>query len=120
MRRAAARGAGHRGRDVGAVPPGDEAEAGAGSGAEPAAPTLVVGGAKDPVAPPAWRAQVTRLVPHARAVPVPGAAHNLVTTAPQQVADAIRTLLAADPDKVDPCASETRRSVRSAGDSAAS
>ncbi|MEU4780119.1 alpha/beta fold hydrolase [Micromonospora sp. NPDC023633] len=59
-----------------------------------AAPTLVVAGSRDPVVPPAWRSQVGRLVPHARTVTVPGAAHNVVTTAPAQVADAIRALLA--------------------------
>ncbi|MDT0529292.1 alpha/beta fold hydrolase [Micromonospora sp. DSM 115977] len=59
-----------------------------------AAPTLVVAGSRDPVVPPSWRAQVGRLVPHARTVTVPGAAHNVVTTAPAQVADAVRALLA--------------------------
>ncbi|MFI6264041.1 alpha/beta fold hydrolase [Micromonospora sp. NPDC051006] len=58
-----------------------------------AAPTLVVAGARDPVAPAAWRDQVARLVPHARTLVVPGAAHNVVTTAPTQVAAAIRGLL---------------------------
>ncbi|MEH0841940.1 alpha/beta hydrolase [Micromonospora sp. CPCC 205711] len=57
-------------------------------------PTLVVAGAKDTVVPARWRAEVARLVPDARLVTVPGAAHNVVTTAPAQVADAIRTLLA--------------------------
>ncbi|WP_346535647.1 alpha/beta hydrolase [Micromonospora sp. DPT] len=84
-----------------------------------AAPTLVLAGARDTVVPPAWRSEVTRLVPHARAATVPGAAHNVVTTAPRQVADAIRALLAPDPDKVNPCASETRRSDSSAAASAA-
>ncbi|MCM0673955.1 alpha/beta hydrolase [Micromonospora phytophila] len=59
-----------------------------------AAPTLVVTGTRDPVVPPSWRAQVGRLVPRARTVSVPGAAHNVATTAPAQVADAVRTLLA--------------------------
>ncbi|SCG69867.1 alpha/beta fold hydrolase [Micromonospora halophytica] len=58
------------------------------------APTLVVTGSRDPVVPPAWRSQVARLVPHARPLAVPGAAHNVATTAPREVADAIRTLLA--------------------------
>ncbi|MBQ1073545.1 alpha/beta hydrolase [Micromonospora sp. C31] len=59
-----------------------------------AAPTLVVTGARDPVVPPSWRTQVGRLVPHARTVTVPGTAHNVATTAPAQIADAIRALLA--------------------------
>ncbi|MGK5677078.1 alpha/beta fold hydrolase [Micromonospora sp. URMC 106] len=58
------------------------------------APTLVVTGSRDPVVPAPWRSQVARLVPHARTLTVPGAAHNVATTAPAQVADAIRALLA--------------------------
>lgn len=59
-----------------------------------AAPTLVLGGARDTVAPAGWREEAARLVPDGRAVAVPAAAHNVTTTAPAQVADAIRTLLA--------------------------
>ncbi|MEV1144550.1 alpha/beta hydrolase [Micromonospora sp. NPDC049799] len=58
------------------------------------APTLVVTGSRDPVVPPGWRSQVTRLVPDARDVVVPRAAHNVLTTAPGPVADAVRRLLA--------------------------
>ncbi len=58
-----------------------------------AAPTLVLAGERDPIVPPRWRAQVTRLVPDARLVTVPGAAHNVLTTAPGPVAGAIRDLL---------------------------
>ncbi|MEU7175195.1 alpha/beta fold hydrolase [Micromonospora tulbaghiae] len=57
------------------------------------APTLVLTGGRDPVAPAAWREQVARLVPDARSVAVAGAAHNVVTTAPAQVADAVHDLL---------------------------
>ncbi|MFI5847426.1 alpha/beta fold hydrolase [Micromonospora chalcea] len=57
------------------------------------APTLVLTGARDPVAPAAWRDQVARLVPGARSAAVPGAAHNVVTTAPTQVAAAVHDLL---------------------------
>ncbi|MFD6637171.1 alpha/beta fold hydrolase [Micromonospora chalcea] len=57
------------------------------------APTLVLTGARDPVAPAAWRDQVARLVPGARSAAVPGAAHNVVTTAPAQVAVAVHDLL---------------------------
>ncbi|WBB81692.1 alpha/beta fold hydrolase [Micromonospora sp. WMMD882] len=57
------------------------------------APTLVVTGSRDPIAPPAWRDTVGRLVPTARVVAVPGAAHNVATTAPAQVADAVSAFL---------------------------
>ncbi|MET8910436.1 alpha/beta hydrolase [Micromonospora sp. NPDC004551] len=58
------------------------------------APTLVLTGARDPVVPAGWRTEAARLVPDARTAAVPGAAHNVATTAPGQVADAIRDLLA--------------------------
>ncbi|MFC4021965.1 alpha/beta fold hydrolase [Micromonospora sp. GCM10011542] len=64
------------------------------------APTLVLAGARDPVAPADWRDEVARLVPDARPVVVPGAAHNVATTAPTAVADAIRHLLASAPTPV--------------------
>ncbi|MFR9779807.1 alpha/beta fold hydrolase [Micromonospora sp. MS34] len=59
-----------------------------------AAPTLVLTGSRDPIAPVRWRDQAARLVADGRTATVPGAAHNVATTAPLQVADAIRTLLA--------------------------
>jgi pimeloyl-ACP methyl ester carboxylesterase len=58
-----------------------------------AAPTLVVGGARDPLAPPAWRRRLVELLPDARSVTVPGAAHNVATTAAPQVARAIVAFL---------------------------
>ncbi|MEU7610996.1 alpha/beta hydrolase [Micromonospora sp. NPDC049204] len=61
------------------------------------APTLVVTGARDPVVPAPWRDEATRLVPDANLLVVPGVAHNVVTTAPTQVADAVRRLLAPQP-----------------------
>ncbi|MFG1843629.1 alpha/beta fold hydrolase [Micromonospora sp. NPDC049175] len=61
------------------------------------APTLVVTGGRDPVVPAPWRDEATRLVPDASLVVVPGVAHNVVTTAPTQVADACRRLLAPQP-----------------------
>ncbi|MEU4567597.1 alpha/beta hydrolase [Micromonospora sp. NPDC023956] len=57
------------------------------------APTLVLTGARDPIAPPRWREVVARLVPTATLVTVPGAAHNVATTAPARVADAVRAFL---------------------------
>ncbi|MFI6781137.1 alpha/beta fold hydrolase [Micromonospora sp. NPDC050276] len=65
------------------------------------APTLVLTGERDPIAPPRWRDQVTRLVPDANLVLVPGAAHNAATTNPLAVADAIRHLLAPHPALTD-------------------
>ncbi|MGR6318155.1 alpha/beta hydrolase [Micromonospora soli] len=57
-------------------------------------PTLVLTGARDPVVPAGWREEAARLVPGGRAVAVPAAAHNVATTAPGPVADAIRGLVA--------------------------
>ncbi|RAN99028.1 alpha/beta fold hydrolase [Micromonospora noduli] len=65
------------------------------------APTAVVTGDRDPVVPQRWRDEATRLVPEAALVVVPGAAHNVVTTAPTAVADAIRHLLAPQPALTD-------------------
>ncbi|MDI5944026.1 alpha/beta hydrolase, partial [Micromonospora sp. DH15] len=64
------------------------------------APTLVVTGARDPVVPAAWRDRLARLVPDARAAAVPGAAHNVATTSPVEVAAAVRALLASSLRKV--------------------
>lgn len=65
------------------------------------APTVVLTGERDPVVPQRWREEATRLVPEAALVVVPGAAHNVVTTAPTVVADAIRHLLAPQPAPTD-------------------
>ncbi|MCG5440590.1 alpha/beta fold hydrolase [Micromonospora foliorum] len=65
------------------------------------APTVVVTGDRDPVVPQRWRDEAARLVPEATLVVVPGAAHNVVTTAPTAVADAIRHLLAPHPALTD-------------------
>lgn len=56
-------------------------------------PALVLTGERDPIVPAAWRAQAATLLPRGRAVAVPAAAHNVATTAPGPVADAIRALL---------------------------
>ncbi|MEV1071469.1 alpha/beta fold hydrolase [Micromonospora parva] len=64
-------------------------------------PTVVVTGDRDPVVPHLWRDEASRLVPDAAVVVVPGAAHNVVTTAPTAVADAIRHLLAPQPTSTD-------------------
>jgi pimeloyl-ACP methyl ester carboxylesterase len=51
-------------------------------------PVLAIGGERDPVAPAAWRARLA-----ADRVTVPGAAHNVATTAGPEVADAIAAFL---------------------------
>ncbi|MEU1362271.1 alpha/beta fold hydrolase [Micromonospora zamorensis] len=56
--------------------------------------TMVLTGERDPIAPARWREQVTRLLPDADLVVVPGAAHNVATTDPTAVTVAIRHLLA--------------------------
>ncbi|MGC4897344.1 alpha/beta fold hydrolase [Micromonospora sp. DT31] len=81
------------------------------------APTLVLAGTRDHVAPAAWLAQVAALLPDARLVTVPGASHNVVTTAPGPVAEALHTLLT--PQGADPCVSGTPRSGPPAAASAA-
>ena len=50
------------------------------------APTLVLRGEHDPIAPPAWVRQAARLVPGGAAGEVTGAGHNAVTTAGRWVA----------------------------------
>ncbi|WP_236718258.1 alpha/beta fold hydrolase [Actinoplanes sp. TFC3] len=57
-----------------------------------AAPTLVLGGNKDPVAPLAWRTRVAQLT-GGTSVTIPGAAHNMLTTHGEAAAGAIAVLL---------------------------
>jgi pimeloyl-ACP methyl ester carboxylesterase len=63
---------------------------------EVTAPTLVLGGGWDPVAPARWRRQVATLCGGA-SVTVPGAGHNVLTTAGRRSADAIADHLAKIP-----------------------
>jgi pimeloyl-ACP methyl ester carboxylesterase len=58
------------------------------------APTLVLCGAWDPVAPPRWRHQVAALT-GGQVTIVPRAGHNVLTTAGRRSADAIARFLAA-------------------------
>ena len=58
------------------------------------APTLVLGGGWDTVAPPRWRRRVAALT-GGTAVTIPGAGHNVLTTAGRRSADAIAHHLAA-------------------------
>jgi pimeloyl-ACP methyl ester carboxylesterase len=59
-----------------------------------AAPTLVIGGSRDRVAPHGWRSHVAALTGGVE-VTVPGAAHNALTTAGPAVADAVAAHLSA-------------------------
>jgi pimeloyl-ACP methyl ester carboxylesterase len=58
-----------------------------------AAPTLVVRGSRDPIAPPPWVEEMVRLLPRGRLVVIPGAAHVANYTAPEQLAAAVRAFL---------------------------
>jgi pimeloyl-ACP methyl ester carboxylesterase len=51
-----------------------------------AAPTLVIRGSRDPIAPHPWAEQVARLLPRSRLVEVPGAHHVVQFTHPEAVA----------------------------------
>jgi pimeloyl-ACP methyl ester carboxylesterase len=55
------------------------------------APTVVMRGARDPIAPHGWTEQVARLVPRSRFVEVPGAHHVLQFTHPERVAAELAT-----------------------------
>ncbi|GAB4217493.1 MAG: alpha/beta hydrolase [Roseiflexaceae bacterium] len=61
-----------------------------------AAPTLVVRGAHDPLVPQRWAQEVTRLLPHARLLTLPGAAHTPNYGAPQALVRAVRPFLQTD------------------------
>jgi pimeloyl-ACP methyl ester carboxylesterase len=56
-------------------------------------PTIVVRGSRDPTVPRAWAQEVTDLLPDGRLVEVPGAGHTLNYSAPDEMADVVRTLL---------------------------
>ncbi|HEY2994336.1 MAG TPA: alpha/beta hydrolase [Methylomirabilota bacterium] len=58
------------------------------------APTLVVRGARDPIVPQRWAEEATRLLPRGRLVVVPGAAHTMCFTSPDQLASIVRPFLA--------------------------
>jgi 2-hydroxy-6-oxonona-2,4-dienedioate hydrolase len=54
------------------------------------APTLVIRGERDPMVSQRWAEEVTRLLPEARLVVIPGAAHTVVRFAPHECAAAVR------------------------------
>ena len=57
------------------------------------APTLVVRGARDPIVPQRWAEEAARLLPRGRLVVVPGAAHTMCFTSPEELAHVIRRFL---------------------------
>jgi pimeloyl-ACP methyl ester carboxylesterase len=58
------------------------------------APTLLIRGTRDPIAPGRWLAQAARLCPGTATAQVPGAAHNVATTAAPQMAREVRRFTA--------------------------
>lgn len=57
------------------------------------APTMVIGGARDPIAPASWREQAARLAGAGHHETIPHAAHNVTTTAAAEVTALITLLL---------------------------
>ena len=57
------------------------------------APTLVVRGERDPIAPQSWVEDFTRRLPRGRMAVVPGAAHTVNYMAPEALADLVREFL---------------------------
>jgi pimeloyl-ACP methyl ester carboxylesterase len=57
-------------------------------------PTIVVRGSHDPIAPHDWAERVAARLPHGRLAEVPGAGHALNYSAPRELADIVRTLIA--------------------------
>jgi pimeloyl-ACP methyl ester carboxylesterase len=60
-------------------------------------PTVVVRGARDPVVPREWAAEVTRILPRARLEEVPSVGHTVNWSAPERLAGIVRPLLAGMP-----------------------
>jgi 2-hydroxy-6-oxonona-2,4-dienedioate hydrolase len=58
-----------------------------------AAPVLVVRGQQDPICRHRWAAEVTSRLPEGRYVEIPGVAHTLVYTSPEELAGVIRPFL---------------------------
>jgi 2-hydroxy-6-oxonona-2,4-dienedioate hydrolase len=59
-------------------------------------PTLVVRGARDPIAPQRWAEEAARLLPQGRLVVVPGAAHTMNFTSPDALARVVRPFVEQD------------------------
>ena len=63
-----------------------------------AAPTLVVRGARDAIAPQPWAEELVRLLPHGRLAVIPDAGHALNYSAPAGLARIVRSFLDSDLD----------------------
>ena len=61
------------------------------------APTLLLRGSRDLIAPPGWLAEAARVTRNSMLGEIPGAAHNAITTAGPQVAATVRQFLAGIP-----------------------
>jgi pimeloyl-ACP methyl ester carboxylesterase len=59
-------------------------------------PALVVRGSRDALVPQRWAEQVSRLLPMARLVVIPGAAHTVNYNAPLELARIVRPFLEAE------------------------
>ncbi|MDQ4029103.1 MAG: alpha/beta hydrolase, partial [Actinomycetota bacterium] len=57
------------------------------------APTVVVRGSRDPIVSQRWAQEAAALIPHARLVVVPGAAHTVNFGAPLELARVVRSLV---------------------------
>jgi pimeloyl-ACP methyl ester carboxylesterase len=55
-------------------------------------PTIVARGSRDPTVPRAWAQEVAALLPDGRLIEVPGAGHTLNYSAPDELAEIVRTL----------------------------
>ncbi len=58
-----------------------------------AASVVVVGGERDPIAPPEWISALVKALPHGRAITIPGAPHAMNYSNPRQLARIIRVVV---------------------------
>lgn len=65
-----------------------------------AAPTLVLRGGRDPIAPRRWVEELAAILPHGEAGEIPGAAHATTFSAPGPLAAAVRRWVAVNPSAV--------------------
>jgi pimeloyl-ACP methyl ester carboxylesterase len=61
------------------------------------APTLVIRGEYDSIAPPRWTSHATAMLPHGRIVEIPNGSHCVHYAAPDSVAEAIRAFILESP-----------------------
>jgi pimeloyl-ACP methyl ester carboxylesterase len=57
-------------------------------------PVLVLRGSRDPISPQSWGERMARLLPHGRLQVIPGAPHAANHSAPDAVAQAVRSFIA--------------------------